>query len=97
MSLPGAVVKTKNRSLSISQKMKTAKFRLEHMKMMHCALDIVHLPGRFMIVVLHSVLNYQGFFALIKSNVTTFVFTSLFDFILVYTVRKLLPSPPSNP
>lgn len=33
--LPGAVVKTKNPSICISQKMKIAKFRLEHMEMMH--------------------------------------------------------------
>lgn len=33
--LPGVVVETKNRSECISQKMKIAKFRLEHMNMMH--------------------------------------------------------------
>lgn len=33
--LPGVVVETKNQSVCISQKMKPAKYRLEHMEMMH--------------------------------------------------------------
>lgn len=48
--LPGFVVKTKNQSVSISQKMKLAKFRPEQKKMMH-AVEVVHLLGRFMIVI----------------------------------------------